>query len=83
MKIDQLIMCNQSTYYANKILIANVDNESDLALDLACFLLRYHKDIDYTDFSEDARVLLRLRRAEGFRSWADIEDLASNYESFT
>jgi hypothetical protein len=55
-----------------------VDNDSDLALDLASFLLRYHKDLDYTDFSEDERVLARIKRAECYRSWADIEDLATN-----
>ena len=60
-----------------------MDNESDLALDLASFLLRYHKDLDYIDFSEDERVLARIKRAECYRSWADIEDLANSYEQLT
>lgn len=60
---------------------ANLDSESDLALDFASFLLRYHKDLDYRDFSDSKEVLARIRRAESYRSWADIEDLANNYES--
>jgi hypothetical protein len=43
--------------------------------------LRYHKDIDYADFSEDQFVVSKIRRAEIYRSWADIEDLANGYEN--
>jgi hypothetical protein len=36
--------------------------------------------LDYADFSDDENVKNRIRRAEMFRSWADIEDLANGYE---
>jgi hypothetical protein len=52
-----------------------------LALDFASFLLRYHRDLEYSDFSDDAGVIMKIRRAEMYRSWADIEDLANGFES--
>ena len=55
--------------------------EVDLALDFCAFLLRYHRDIDYTDFSEDQYASGKIRRAEVYRAWADIEDLANGYET--
>ena len=53
----------------------------EMALDFCAFLLRYHKDIDYNDFSDDQFVVNKIRRAEIYRSWADIEDLANGYET--
>ena len=50
-------------------------------MDFCTFLLRYHKDIDYDDFSDSQHVTLKIRRAEIYRSWADIEDLANGYET--
>ncbi len=55
--------------------------DADLALDFCAFLLRYHREIDYSDFSEDQYVVGRIRRSEVFRAWADIEDLANGYET--
>ena len=55
--------------------------DQELALDFCAFLLRYHKDIDYSDFSDDQFVVNKIRRAEIYRSWADIEDLANGYET--
>src|SRR3569833_939048 len=55
--------------------------DQELSLDFCSFLLRYHKDIDYVDFSEDELVVQKIRRAEIYRSWADIEDLAHGYET--
>ena len=52
------------------------ESEADLALDFSSFLLRYNRDLDYTDFSDDEQVHMKIKRAEVFRSWADIEDLA-------
>jgi hypothetical protein len=52
-------------------------------LNFVSFILRYHKDIDYTDFSDDERVHNAIKRAESFRAWADIEDLANGYEGLT
>jgi hypothetical protein len=54
--------------------------DADLALDFCAFLLRYHREIDYSDFSDDQYVVGRIRRSEVFRAWADIEDLALGYE---
>jgi hypothetical protein len=54
--------------------------ESELGLDLICFLLRYHRDLNYHDFSDNSQVIRIIKRAEMFRNWADIEDLASNTE---
>ena len=55
--------------------------QSNLALDFASFLLRYDKDLDYGDFSDDGKTISRIRREESFRQWADIEDLATNVET--
>lgn len=54
-----------------------------MALDFASFLLRYHRDLDYQDFSDEQEVINQVRRAESYRSWADIEDLANGFESIT
>ena len=55
--------------------------DTELALDFCAFLLRYHREIDYGDFSDDSTVVSRIRRAEVYRAWADIEDLANGYET--
>jgi hypothetical protein len=55
--------------------------DAELALDFCAFLLRYHRDIDYADFSDDQYVVGRIRRSEVYRAWADIEDLANGYET--
>jgi len=57
--------------------------ESDLALDFASFLLRYNKDLDYKDFTDEPEIINKIRRAEVFRSWADIEDLAHGFENLS
>jgi len=44
-------------------------------------LLRYNRDLDYSDFSDDPLVIHKIKRAESYRSWADIEDLANGFES--
>lgn len=61
---------------------AGNDHEQDLALDFSSFLLRYNRDLDYSDFSEDEQIHSKIKRAETFRSWADIEDLAHSQEVF-
>jgi hypothetical protein len=60
---------------------SQIQLDQELALDFCCFLLRYHKDIDYEDFSEDHFTNQKIKRAEMYRSWADIEDLANGYET--
>ena len=57
--------------------------QCDLALDFASFLLRYNRDLDYTDFSDDVVVHNKIKRAEIFRAWADIEDLAHGFENLS
>lgn len=64
----------------NRVITSQVEAEADLALDFASFLLRYHKDLEYADFTEDNNVQDLIRRAEAFRQWADIEDLASSID---
>ena len=66
---------------ANAIQSGN-DTEADLSLDFSSFLLRYNRDLDYTDFSDDEQIHQKIKRAEVFRSWADIEDLAHSQEVF-
>jgi len=66
-----------------KVINSTKEAESDLALDFSSFLLRYHRDIDYSDFSDDPKTLHKIKRAETFRSWADIEDLANGFESIS
>lgn len=67
---------NMGTY-----ILSNIYKDQELSLDFCSFLLRYHKDIDYQDFSDDELVISKIRRAEIYRSWADIEDLANGYET--
>jgi hypothetical protein len=49
-----------------------------LGLDFASFALRYFKDLSYSDFAEDINIQNKLKRAETFRMWVDIEDTALN-----
>ena len=58
-------------------------NESDLALDFSSFLLRYNRELDYSDFADNVLVQSKIKRAEVFRSWADIEDLAHGFETLS
>jgi hypothetical protein len=37
-------------------------------LDFVCFLLRYYKDIEYTDLTADSKTLSKIRKAELERS---------------
>jgi hypothetical protein len=62
-------------------ILSSAPKEVDLALDFCAFLLRYHRDLDYADFSEDQYASGKIRRAEVYRAWADIEDLANGYET--
>lgn len=64
-------------------IISTNPKQSDLALDFACFLLRYNRDLDYPDFSDDLVVCNKIKRAEIFRAWADIEDLAHGFENLS
>ena len=67
---------NMGTFIQSKVF-----SDQELALDFCTFLLRYHKDIGHDDFSTDVGIANKIRRAEMYRSWADIEDLANGYET--
>ena len=43
---------------------------------MCSFLLRYHRGLDYGDFSENPYCVQRLRRYEDFKCWSEIEDVA-------
>ena len=66
-----------------RAIISSDEAESDLALDFSSFMLRYNRDLDYQDFSDDLNIQNKIKRAETFRSWADIEDLAHGFENLT
>ena len=51
---------------------------ADHALDFSSFLLRYNRELDYNDFSDDQVIIQKIKKAEQFRTWADIEDLANS-----
>lgn len=51
---------------------------ADLALDFSSFLLRYNRELDYQDFSDDQTIIQKIKKAETYRTWADIEDLANS-----
>lgn len=57
--------------------------DSDLGLDFATFLLRYYRNVGYGTFSADENIQSRIKRAETYRAWADIEDLAHGYEKLS
>ena len=84
MKIDAIINCKLS-FLLTKFLprIAKEPKHSDLGLDFASFLLRYHRNLYYEHFSDSHDVVSRIKRAETFRAWADIEDLAIGYEKIS
>jgi hypothetical protein len=63
-----------------KVIESSNIKESDQALDFASFLLRYHRNLLYEEFSDNPTTVSRIKRAETFRAWADIEDLALGYE---
>ena len=65
------------------LIISSEETESDLALDFSSFLLRYNRELDYQDFSDDLNIQNKIKRAETFRSWADIEDLAHGFENLS
>lgn len=64
----------------DRIIQSSHSKDSDQALDFASFLLRYHRNLYYEEFSDEQAVVSKIKRAETFRAWADIEDLALGYE---
>ena len=64
----------------DKFINSKNKEESELGLDFATFLLRYHQKLSHEAFSDDPRVTTRIRRFESFRAWTDIDDLAGGFE---
>jgi hypothetical protein len=58
--------------------LATNQEVADQALDFSSFLLRYNRELDYQDFSDDQIILQKIKKAETYRTWADIEDLANS-----
>jgi hypothetical protein len=62
--------------------MSNNNVESESALDLCGFIMRYHRSIDYGDFSDSPYTVQRLRRYLEFKQWAEIEELQNITDSF-
>ena len=62
--------------------LRNDDPISDKVLEFYSFLLRYHQQIDHSDFSENQVVLQRLKRYEDLKCWNELEELAVAQEKF-
>eukprot|EP00831_Metopus_contortus_P039604 TRINITY_DN31026_c0_g1_i1.p1 TRINITY_DN31026_c0_g1~~TRINITY_DN31026_c0_g1_i1.p1 ORF type:complete len:323 (+),score=46.04 TRINITY_DN31026_c0_g1_i1:195-1163(+) len=54
--------------------------DEEVAFDFACFLLRYYKDIEYSDLCATPRMVQKVKKAELQRTWVDIDNLAVNQE---
>ena len=63
-------------------IMSQASSESELALEFCGFLMRYHRAVDFGDFSDSPFVVQRLRRFQEFKSWAEIDDLQSLTETF-
>lgn len=57
--------------------------EVEAALELSQFLLRYHRAVDYGDFSENPYVVQRVRRYCDYKIWYEIEELSSSHEDLS
>lgn len=45
--------------------------------------MRYHRAVDFGDFSDSPFVVQRLRRFQEFKAWAEIDDLQTLTETFS
>ena len=70
MNIEEHVMSTNST-------------EVEAALELSQFLLRYHRGVDYGDFSDNPYVVQRIRRYCDFKIWFEIEELSGSQEDLT
>lgn len=73
---DILVQLNFDKYLATE-----GEEGKELVLDFVCFMLRYYKDIGYSDLSADPKTLSHIRKAELERTWTDIENIAVNQEN--
>ncbi len=58
-------------------------SDRDIALEFASFLLRYHVDIDYGDFTDDPFAIQKLRRYENVKYAAEVEGLTKAIEDIS
>ena len=65
----------------DEYIMKNEEPLCDKILEFFSFLLRYHRDIDHSDFSSNSAVLARLKRYEEFKCWNELEELAVRQES--
>ena len=49
---------------------------------MVSLLLRYNRDLQYSDFSDDELIVNKIRRAELYGTWKDIEDVSKIAESY-
>jgi len=64
----------------DKYILSSQPSEAAVGLELSSFLLRYHSDIDYNDFSDDPAAVKKLRRYEGVKYAAELEQLTKIVE---
>ena len=59
------------------------ESDHQASLELASFLLRYHADIDYGDFTDDPFCIQKLRRYEDVKYAAEVEEITKSLEALT
>lgn len=58
-------------------------SDREVSLELASFLLRYHVEIDYGDFSDDPYTIQRLRRYEDVKYASEVEGVTKALEQLS
>jgi hypothetical protein len=66
----------------DQYILKNEEPLCDKILEFYSFLLRYHREIDQSDFSSNPVVLKKLKRYEEFKSWSELEELSMQQEKF-
>ena len=59
------------------------NKDSETALELCGFIMRYYRAIDYSDFTDDVFTVKRIRRFMEFKQWSEIEDLQNLTDVFS
>ena len=59
-------------------LMSTNPTEVETTLELAQFLLRYHRGVDYGDFSDNPYVVQRIRRYHDYKIWFEIEEVSGS-----
>ena len=61
------------------LLMSQNNAEVEASLNLAYFLLRYHRAVDYGDFTDNAYAIQRIRRHFDYKVWLEIEELSGSH----